>query len=125
MDPVPPVIRRYLEAYNGFDVDTLVACLTEDVVFENVSGGQTSVRTQGRPAFMELARQGIAAFSAREQRVTNCIAAGSRAALRVSYRATVAADLPNGWTAGQVIALDGASFFTLRDDLIAEVVDVS
>lgn len=119
------MIRRYLDAYNGFDVDALVACLTDDVVFENVSDGQTNARTQGRAAFEGLARQGASAFSAREQRVTNCVAAGMRAALRVSYHATVAADLPNGWTAGQVLALEGTSFFVLRDGLIAEVVDVS
>ena len=125
MDVPPPVVRRYLDAYNARDVDALVACVTEDIVFENVATGTVTVRTEGRAAFEALARQGAAMFSAREQAVEACIATATRVALRIDFRATVAADLPNGWRAGQGLRLSGASFMRLRDGLIAEIVDES
>ncbi|HZH51295.1 MAG TPA: nuclear transport factor 2 family protein [Microvirga sp.] len=125
MDTVPPIVRRYLDAYNVRDVDGLVACLTEDVVFENVSGGTVNVRTTDRAAFESLARQSVHLFSEREQVATNCIAEGDRIAIKVRYRAVVAADMPNGWKAGQILDLQGVSFFKLAGGRIAEIADVS
>ena len=125
MDTLPTIVRRYLDAYNAKDMDALISCLAEDVVFENVSGGTVTASTNGRAAFGELARQSVGLFTEREQVVTNCIATADRVAIRIAYRAVVAADLPNGWKAGQSVALDGASFFRLRDGRIAEVVDIS
>lgn len=125
MDTLPAVVRRYLDAYNASNIDELVACLTEDVVFENVSGGETNVRTTDRAAFEALARQSVHLFREREQTVTNCIAVADRVAIKVHYRAVVAADLPNGWRAGQAVDLEGASFFRLSGDRIAHVVDLS
>lgn len=125
MDPIPPAVARYLAAYNALDVDAMLDCLAGDVRFENVSAGTVTVRSDGRDAFRQLAEQGAAAFSQREQRPTACIAAGDRVALRIAYRATVRSDLPNGWKAGDEIALTGASFFRLAGDgAIAEIVDI-
>ena len=34
---LPDIIHRYLDVYNRRDVEALVACVSETVVFENVS----------------------------------------------------------------------------------------
>ncbi|AWK85463.1 nuclear transport factor 2 family protein [Azospirillum thermophilum] len=125
MDPVPEIVQRYLAAYNAQDVEAMLACLTDDVRFENLSDGTVTAATAGKEAFARLARQSAGLFSEREQVVEGCIAAGPRVALRIRYSATVAADLPNGWKAGQQVGLQGASFLTLRDGLIAELMDIS
>jgi steroid delta-isomerase-like uncharacterized protein len=125
MDEVPAVVRAYLEAYNDKDVDALVACLADDVVFESVSGGAVTARASGREAFADLARQSAALFSERRQAVSDCIAAGNRVAIKVDFHAVVAGDWPNGWKAGETLSLKGASFFTLADGHIAEIVDIS
>lgn len=125
MDHVPDILSRYIEAYNAKDLPGLLACLTEDVVFENWSGGELGARCEGRDAFEALAGQSLHLFSERRQTVTNCIDAGQRVALKIAYRATIAADLPNGWKAGQVVSLTGSSFARLKDGRIAELIDLS
>lgn len=122
---LPDVIARYISAYNSFDVPGMVACLTREVVFRNVSSGEVNAETNGRTAFADLANAGRLAFSERHQAVTNAITVLETTLVEIDYTATVAADLPNGWRAGQQIAFSGASAFELRDGLIDRIVDVS
>jgi steroid delta-isomerase-like uncharacterized protein len=122
---LPEVIQKYLAAYNARDVDSLLATITDDVVFENLTNQGEATRTEGRAAFEALARQSAKAFASRRQSVVELVVGGDRVALLVDYEATIATDLPNGWKAGQTIRLRGSSFFRLRDGLIARVIDLS
>lgn len=122
---VPDIVSRYLAAYNAIDVDAMLATLTDDVVFDNVSNSTESVHTEGKAELAALARQTASLMSARRQEVRQAVCEGARCALLVDYEATIAQDLPNGWKRGQVLRLRGASFFELRDGLIAKVTDLS
>jgi steroid delta-isomerase-like uncharacterized protein len=122
---LPDVVARYIAAYNRKDVDALLDCLAGDVRFENVSNAGGSMAVEGKAAFAELARQSAAAFAEREQIVRRAVVSGDEVAVEIGYRATVAADLPNGMKAGQVLDLRGVSFFRLEGGRIAEVVDFS
>lgn len=123
---LPGVVKAYLDAYNRMDVDALLACVTDDVRFENHSNASPeSVVLDGKPALAELARQSLGVFREREQRVIDAVVSGDRVALRIAFRATIADAPPEGWTAGQALALHGSSFLTLRDGRIAAIVDLS
>lgn len=52
---VPPMIRRYLDAYNRYDVPAMLACLSDDVRFENVSNSSGVTYANGKAALYELA----------------------------------------------------------------------
>jgi SnoaL-like polyketide cyclase. len=120
---LPEIIAAYIDAYNARDVDAMLFCLGEDIVFRNIAGGEVNAATDGKAAFADLARVGVEAFSARRQRVTDAIVLTGRAMLVVDYAATVAADLPNGWTKGQELAFEGRSYFEWRDGKITLIVD--
>ncbi len=122
---LPAVVERYIAAYNARDVDAMLACLTPDVHFQNISGGETNAETHGKAQFAELARLGASAFSSRRQTVVHCINVVERTMAEVDFEAVVAADLPNGWKAGQKLAFTGASYFEMRDGAIARIVDES
>ncbi|TYR32350.1 nuclear transport factor 2 family protein [Mesorhizobium microcysteis] len=122
---VPDVIAAYIEAYNAIDVDAMLACLADDVHFQNISAGNVDTETRGKAEFEKLARMGAGAFSARRQSVTQTITVAERTMIRIDYQATVAADLPNGWKAGQSLAFSGASYFEVRDGLIVRIIDES
>jgi ketosteroid isomerase-like protein len=81
------------------------------------------VRVVGKPPLGDLARQSAAAFSSRRQTVRTCVATADAGAIEVDFVAKPAVDLPNGWKAGQQVRLRGASFFTIRDGLIAAIRD--
>jgi steroid delta-isomerase-like uncharacterized protein len=125
MDGLPTIVARYLQAYNQKDISGMISCFTEDVVFENASNAGSSARTDGKAELAKLAEQAARLFRQRQQTVKRIVAGENAVALEIVYRAVVAVDLPNGWKAGQTIDLRGASFFRLRDGLIAELTDLS
>ena len=125
MDSVPTIVARYIDAYNGMNVQAMLNCLSGDVRFINRSNGETTNETHGIEAFRALAEQGVQLFAEREQTILDCIAIDDRAAVRIGYRAKVKTDLPNGWKAGQEIEMTGTSFFMISEGKISEVIDAS
>lgn len=122
---IPAVVERYLAAYAALDVDAMLSTVTEDVVFENLSNASPPLKTEGKVQLEALARQSVTLFSARKQTVIEAVVDGDRVALRVSFEAVVAQDLPNGWKRGQALELIGASFIELRAERISRIVDLS
>ena len=125
MPKLPPVILQYIKAYNEKDVDGMGNCLTDDVVFKNFSDGAENASAFDKAEFIEMARFGAMALSEREQSVSNGITVQNTTLLEISYTATVADDLSNGWKAGQELAFSGRSLFILRNGKIAELIDES
>lgn len=125
MSDLPAPIRAYIDAYNRKDVAGMLACLSDDVVFRNLSGGEVTAETAGKAAFADLAAFGATAFSERCQTVVHAITVADRTLVEIAYAATVAQDLPNGWKAGQALDFAGTSAFRVENGLIAEIVDQS
>ncbi len=117
--------KGFGDVQDDLDPDALIACLTDDVRFENVSNSGQSLVTTSKAAFADLARQSAEAFHEREQSVRRTVVGDDAVAVEIDYRAKLAADLPNGMKAGDVLQLRGVSFFKLRDGRIAEIVDFS
>jgi hypothetical protein len=105
------LIARYVAAYNRLDVDGMLALLTDDVRFENVSGGQVTAAASGAAEFRALAERASALFSEREQRVTGVEFRGGVAVASIAYRGVLAVDVPGGPPAGSVLDLVGESEF--------------
>lgn len=119
------LIERYIAAYNAFDIDGMVALLSDDVRFENHAGGALTTATDGRDAFRALAEQSRRLFSVREQRVTSWRFEPERAIVEIDYRGTLAQDVPSGPAAGTELALKGRSEFGFAGDRIAHLADFS
>ena len=121
---LPTIIRTYVDAYNRKDVATLVNCVTDDIVFENVSNAGQSMRVEGRSAFAELAGQAAAMFSTRHQAIRTAFVDGDLVALEIDWTGTPAVDL-GPMKAGEHVALRGASFIAIDDGKFARIVDFS
>lgn len=119
------LIARYIEAYNSKDVAGMVSVLSDDVTFENISSSSDTLTLIGKQDFEAQARQVLPLFSEREQRVDSLTVENDRAVAEISYRATVAHDLPNGWKAGQQITLRGVSVFERKDGKLYRISDYS
>ena len=103
------VIDAWLAAYNAFDLDAMLALLTPDVHFQNLSGGALNAEASGIAAFRSLAEQGRQLFSQREQRLTSLVFDGDTAHAGIAWRGTFAVDVPDGPRAGTTVALEGFS----------------
>ena len=118
-------VTVYIEAYNRFDVDGMLAPLHEEVVFQNIANGEVSLTTTGKEDFRGQAEQVTRYFSEREQRVTHWQLAGNRVKVAIDYCATVAMELPNGLKPGDTLRLQGKSVFRFDDGKIISIEDIS
>lgn len=122
---LPDIICDYISAYNQFDVAGMLACLTDDVEFQNITNRKIDTHTTSKEDFKKLAEMGVAAFDSRKQTVLHSISVGSATLVEIDYQAVVKADLPNGWTAGQKLQFSGASAFEITEGKISKIVDES
>lgn len=121
---LPLVVIEYLAAYNRSDPTALIACVSDDIVFENVSNSGGSIKVVGRPAFAALAVQAASMFTSRRLNVANSVRQADRIALEVEWLGVPSVDIP-GMPEGREVRLRAATFMTLKDDLIISIVDLS
>ncbi len=118
-------IRSYLAAYNGFDIEGMVAIVHPEVVFKNVSGGEVNAQTEGVEQFRQLANKSKALFSSRNQKATKFNFTGDIVTVDITYEGVLAVDLPNGMKAGEVLRLNGRSEFEFKDGKMFKITDFS
>jgi hypothetical protein len=79
------VIGRYIASYNARDIDGMIACVTDDVVFENISNTGQSMRLDGKDSMREVAELSGNAFSYRRQRIVNLVIGAGKAAAEIEF----------------------------------------
>ena len=119
------VIARYIQSYNARDIDGMLDCVTDDVVFENISNAGGSMRLDGKDMMRQVADLSGNAFSYRRQRLINVVTGAGKAAAEIEFEGKAAVDLPNGVKAGETIKVRGASFFEFRGQLMSRIADYS
>jgi len=119
------IIRQYIRAYNDFDVDSMLADLHPDVVFQNISKGEITAQTRGKSELETLARQTASLFKTRSQSVRSLRIQGERAVAEVDFFAVFARDIPGGPKAGERLELKGTSEFFFKNGLICSIIDRS
>ena len=119
------VIKNYIEGYNSFDIDKMVADLGENIEFENISNGETNVSCIGLPAFRKQAEQAKHYFSKRMQTIKSFRHLSDETEIDIDYYAVLAVDLPNGLKKGNELKLKGRSIFKFQGDKIIKLTDFS
>jgi ketosteroid isomerase-like protein len=119
------LIECYLDAYNAFDIDAMMAVMHPDVEFKNISGGQVDATAHGVDELRQMAEASKKYFSSRRQTITAFTADGDKASIEVAFEAVPALDLPNGAKAGRTLRLNGRSEFAFRDGKISSITDIS
>ena len=119
------IIARYIASYNARDIDGMITCVTDDVVFENISNRGQSMRLDGKEMMAQVAELSGNAFSYRRQRIVNVVTGAGKAAAEIEFEGKAAVDLPNGVKAGETVKVRGASFFEFRGNLLCRIADYS
>lgn len=125
MSDIRSLIERYVDCYNRMDVDGMLDCVSDDVIFENISNAGQSMQLKGRDSMREIAMLGMQAFSYRRQTILNLICDQASAAAEVDFTGIAAVNLPNGTQAGETVRLKGVSIFEMRDGRLTRVADYS
>jgi len=118
-------IENYVKAYNEFDIDQMIANLSEDIIFENVSNGEVTMRTIGLAEFKDQAIAAKQYFKQRKQTIDSWSLDDNKISISISYVAILAMDFPNGMKTGERLELSGSSVFVFDDNKIKKIVDNS
>ncbi|MGV2966164.1 nuclear transport factor 2 family protein [Paenibacillus sp. AGC30] len=119
------IIENYLEAYNSFEIERMVGLLHNDIIFRNISNGETTTDTRGITAFRELAEQSSTMFSSRLQTITNYCVINEKVEVGIDYEGILAVDFPNGLKSGDKLQLKGKTTFEIKEGKISLIEDYS
>ncbi len=124
------IVLRAMEFYNDHspevytDTEKFLAMLSEDCVQEFAPTQQAPARRLvGKQSARENIEAVAAALRASHIEVHEAIAEGERVVLRYTWTGIVRPDA-TGLTPGTRLRADGTGFYTVRDGLIVEMVDV-
>jgi hypothetical protein len=119
------IIADYIKGYNNFDIDRMVKDFDKDMIFENLSNGESTLVLNGVEAFREQATQSTSYFAERMQAVKSLIHLPDQTEVEIDYFAILAADLPNGMKKGEELKISGKSIFRFSGDKIIGLIDIS
>lgn len=119
------IIANYIEGYNTFNIDKMVADFDEQIVFENISNGETNLSLSGLSAFIQQAEQAKTYFTERTQTIRSYSHQSNQTEIEIDYRAVLAVDLPNGLQKGDELKLQGRSVFEFSGNKIVKLTDIS
>ena len=119
------IVLNYLDAYNRFDTDGMLANLDNNILFENISNNVNTLELHGLTAFKEQAEKAKALFTERKQKATSFQHEGNKTVVQIDYYAILAVDLPNGPKKGEALQLQGKSIFTFNNHRIISITYIS
>jgi hypothetical protein len=119
------IIHKYINAYNNFDVDGMVAQLDPDILFNNVSEGTINLTLKGLTAFRAQAEKAKSMFSNRQQKIAHFKHEDHQTEIEINYNATLAVDLSDELKKGSKLELSGKSIFKFSKDKIIAITDIS
>ncbi|MEZ0487784.1 nuclear transport factor 2 family protein [Fibrella aquatica] len=116
-------VIAYVDAYNRKDIEGMMACLADDVIFEHLTNGHPTMKLAGKTAFREQAEKAAQLFAQREQILRDRTIADDVISVKINFTATLAVDY-NDLTAGETVNLQSHSVFVLKDYLIRKLIDI-
>lgn len=125
MSGVASLVRRYVERYNSNDVDGMLDCCSDDVVYESVSNPHGAMRLKGKDEVREALEATTQAFRERRHEVLAMIVDGERAAAETVFFGVATAAMGAGVRGGEHVSIRGATIFEAADGRIARICDYS
>jgi len=125
MKDLEQMVRDYISAYNNFDIDTMLADLADDVVFESREKGNITMLLKGSGSFRKQAELSKSYFSTRAQTVESMSISENKVVAAISYKGILATDLQAGLKKGEQLALSGESVFEFSDGRIVKLTERS
>ncbi len=125
MSEVANVVRRYVERYNASDVDGMLECCADDVVFETITNPGGSIRLKGKDEMRGIIEATTLAFRERRHELVAIIVDGQRAAAETVFSGVAAAELGQNVRPGEHVSIRGATIFEVRDGQLKRICDYS
>ncbi len=125
MPDVAELVRRYVDRYNSNDVEGMLECCSDDIVFETVTNPGGSIRLSGKQEMREVLEATTRAFRERRHQLIAIIVEGERAAAETVFSGIAAAELGQDVRLGDHISIRGATIFELQGGRLGRICDYS
>lgn len=125
MNEKEEIIQNYIDSYNEFNIDKMVADFDENIVFENIQNGEKNMSLSGLAEFRKQAEEAVTYFEKRTQTIRSFKHFGDTVEIEIDYNAILGIDFPNGLKKGQELNLSGKSIFVFAAARIIKLTDVS
>ena len=125
MCEVAALVRRYVDRFNSNDVDGMLDCCVDDVVFETVSNPGGMIKLTGKDEMREIIEATTRAFRERRHEVVSILVDGQKAAAETVFSGVAAAELGHYVRPGEHVSIRGATLFELKDNRFARICDYS
>jgi steroid delta-isomerase-like uncharacterized protein len=125
MSDVATLVRRYVDRYNSNDVDGMLDCCADDVIFETITNPGGSIRLSGKEEMREVIEATTRAFRERRHEVVTILVDGQRAAAETVFSGVAAAELGQHVRSGEHVSIRGATMFELKDNKLSRICDYS
>ena len=125
MPDVATVVKQYVDCYNCNDVEGMLDCCTDDIVFETIANPGGSFRLTGKDEMRQVIVATTHAFRERRHEVVAMIVDGQRAAAETVFSGVAAAELGQQVRQGEHVSIRGATIFELRDGRLGRICDYS
>jgi hypothetical protein len=119
------IIQNYIDGYNRFDIDKMLADFDDHIIFENIQDGQTTMSLTGLTALKQQAEMAKKYFTTRIQTIKSFKHVDNTTEIEIDYHAILAMDFPNGLKKGQELNLSGKSRFVFEKDRVIKLTDIS
>lgn len=119
------IIQNYVDGYNQFDIEKMVADFDDKIIFENIQNNEINLSLNGVMAFKQQAETAKTYFTERIQTIKSFKHFDNRTEIDIDYFAVLAIDFPNGLTKGQKLNLSGKSVFVFEGNKIIKLTDIS
>lgn len=125
MTEVAALVKRYVDSYNSNDVEGMLECCAEDVVFETVTNPNGAIRLNGKDEMREVLVATTRAFRERRHEVVAMICDGEKAAAETVFSGVANAELGQSVRLGDFISIRGATIFEVSQGRLRRICDYS
>ena len=122
---VEELVRKYVDSYNSNDVEAMLDCCNDDVVFETITNPGGSIRLNGKDEVREVLIATTLAFRERRHQLIGIIVEGDRAAAETVFSGVAAAELGNHVRPGEHVSIRGATIFERHGERLGRICDYS
>ena len=122
---IKEIIQEYFDAYNNFDIETMVSLLTEDVIFKNTSQGKVILEITGKKSYKRQAKSAVPLFEKREMSINELIYNEDSVDVRLKFKGILGIDVPEDYKKGDKIEMDGRTILKFRDNKIFYIEDIN
>ena len=119
------LIKRYIDAYNTFDIESLMELIHPQVSFSTIENGEANAKAEGLEEFRALAETSKTVFQSRQQSITGYLFNGENAVINIDSNGVLAQDLPGGPKAGEQLHLSGKTEFNFEGNKFKRIVNYS